>query len=377
MTNKTIDNATIDFDRKKMFDERKVNTVLWNFFDTKNPAREKAWTDLYYEYLERIKKEHSDFYKEIEIIHNILADDKKMRAVFLLFKKIVPTIAPDDRFPLDFLLDSLSDVKKHKDYNKLCVFVQIATQKLKVLEERFNNYKTHDKLLLQRKKYRERAILYPLFETILKKRIGFSKGYKEIIVPTLVEHEEYLIQSIEKCINNLEKPSVSRKRKSASRKRKSVSKRIMIEEYKKILYKIMELYANLKDYREYNKIEDEELAKIQIMKNINKIVALKMNYIRNKFYDWERTVMKEAKENTVNYPNKSESSLNIGLEKEPYVILSSSKIVLPTSYVKSVFWSPILDWAINDYLMEISTPKHNESAMERSVEDELWTIIPK
>ena len=375
MANKKIDNGKLYSDHEKWLAERKIGAVLWTFFDTKNPGRENAWTDLYCEYLERIKKEHHDFFKEIVDIQKKMVGDKKMRAVFLLFKKIVPTIAPSDCSPLKFLQDSLLDVKKHKDYNKLCVFIQIATQKLKELEERVIDNGTHNKLLLPRKKYEERSILYPLFVTIRKNGIGFSKGYKEIIVPTLVEHEKYLLRTIGKCIENMENRSVFRKNKSVSRNNKSVLIKSKIEEYKKIRYKITNLYTDLKEYQESNETENVKLATNELIENIFKIDTLKKNYIRNRFYEWKEAELKKASECVIDFSAKTYSPID--KEKEPYVIVSSSKLMLPTSYVKSVFWSPILDWPINDYLMEISTQEHNESSMERSAMDEIWTIIPK
>ena len=399
MANKKLDNGKLNSDHEKWLAERKIGVVLWTFFDTKNPARENAWTDLYCEYLERIKDEHHEFFKEIVDLQKKIVGEKKLRAVFLLFKKIVPTIAPSDRSPLDFLQDSLLDVKKHKDYNKLCVFVQIATQKLKELEDRVMDNGTHNKLLLPRKKYEERSILYPLFETIQKNGIGFSKGYKEIIVPTLIEHEKYLLRTIGKCIENMEKESVFRKNKKASRKHKSVLIKQKLEEYKKIRYRIIYLYVDLKEHQEYhkvfasgqtiseassgvlapreNKTENVELTKNELIKNIFKIDTLKTNYIRNRFYEWKNAVLKEVEENPVNCLNKTDSSIGNDIEKEPYVIVSSSKLMLPTSYVKSVFWSPIFNWPINNYLMEISAQERKETAMERSVVDEIWTIIPK
>ena len=375
MANKKLDNGKLYSDHEKWLAERKIGAVLWTFFDTKNPARENAWTDLYCEYLERIKKEHHEFFKEIVNLQKIMVNDKKMRAVFLLFKKIVPTIAPSDYSPLTFLQDSILDVKKHKDYNKLCIFIQISTQILKELEKRVMDNGTQNKLLLPRKKYEERSILYPLFETIQKSKIGFSKGYKEIIAPTLIEHEKYLLRTIGKCIKNVENESVFRKNKKISRKNKSVSIKRKLEEYKKIQYKIICLYADLKEYQKCNKTESVEFAKKELLENIFKIDTLKMNYIRNRFYEWKEVALKKASEYVINYSAKTYSPID--KEKEPYVIVSSSKLMLPTSYVKSVFWLPILDWPINDYLMEISNQEHSESAMKRSVVDEIWTIIPK
>ena len=377
MSNKKKDNVTLYSVREKLLAESKIRTVLRTFFDTKNPARESAWNELYCEYLERIKTEHHELFNEILDLEKIMVNDKKMRAVFLLFKKIVPTVAPSDHSPLAFLQDSILDVKRHKDYNKLCIFIQVATQNLKKIEERVIDKGTHNKLLLPRKKYEERAILYPLFETILKKRIGYSKGYKEIIVPTLVKHEKYLIQSIGKCIENMKKKSIFRKNKKVLRKNKSVLIKRKLDEYNKIRYKIMGLYTNLKEYQECNKSESVESTKNELIENIFKIDTLKTNYIRNKFYGWKRAVLREAEENTVNYFNKTCSSIDSSKEKELFVTVSASRLTLPASYVKSVFWSPIFDWPTNDYLLAISTLERNDSAMERSPIDELWTIFRK
>lgn len=319
--------------------------VVRTFFDPANPRHENAWTDLYNEYLERIKKENYGLFETIEGFHKQLADDPKMRIVFLLFKKIVPTIDPSDISPLEFLRDSISDVKKHKDYNKLCIFVLITTLKLKELEERIMKNRTFDHLSLNKKDYDDINILHPLFTSILKEGIGFSKGYNEIIVPKLVEHKNYLLRSVENCIKNIEKCGVSKKKEKLK--------------YEKNKYKIIDLYEELNSLQDSKNTKKIQSTKNNIITNIFEIDALKKNFFHNKFYDWKGGKLKKALETTIN-----------NSDKELYVIFSSSKLMIPTSFVESFFWSPLSPWPINEYLNMFSN-KTDHSAM-----DEIWMVIP-
>lgn len=379
MADNNKDIAKLSSDHTKGFVDRKNNTVLWTFFSPENPAYENAWTDLYYEYIERVKEERYDLFEVIEALHKELANEQKMRTVFLLFKILVPTINPSDLSPLEFLRDSISEIKTHEDYNKLYVFILIAACKLKELEARFMGEKTNLELLLYRNDYEEINILYPLFELIMprcemknkgtnqngepiwevapQKTIGFSKGYNEIIVPELVNHEKYLLRTINKCIDSM-----------GNRKKVKIEK----DRYGKINYKIIELYNKLKIVQERNETESIQRIRDEIISNVFEIDRLKNTYYRRKYNEWKDATLKRISENPIDYYGMTDSSKI----KNNFVTVFSSKLMLPTSYVEKIFWTPLTSWPIDVYLRMLSNQEKNEATTTRSAIDEIWTIIP-
>lgn len=379
MADNIKDIAKLSSDYTKGYVDRKNNTLLWTFFSPENPAYENAWTDLYYEYIERIKEERHDLFEVIEAIHKELANEQKMRTVFLLFKILVPTINPSDISPLEFLRDSISEAKTHEDYNKLYVFILIAAYKLKELEARFMGDKTNLELYLHRADYEEISILYPLFELILpkyemknkgtnqngkpiweitpKKAIGFSKGYNEIIVPELVKHEKYLLRAINDCIDSMGK-----------RKKVEIEK----ARYKKICFKIFELYGKLKNVQERNETEDIQHIRDEIISNVFEIDRLKNTYYRGRYNEWKAATLKRISKNSIDYSGMTDSSKI----KNNFVTVFSSKLMLPASYVEKIFWEPLTSWPIDVYLRMLSNQEKNEATTTRSAIDEIWTIIP-
>ena len=338
--------------------ECKVERFLTVFFSPLNPHYSAAWNELYYMYLEEFKDKDSPFFKEIQILENRLAHARGMETVFLLFKKIVPTIDPSDFSPLKLLQDSIADIEKYKDYNKLFVFVQIATLKLKELEERVRKNGVNNKLLKERKKYEEIEILHPLFSSILESGEGYTKGYHNIIIPEIVEHKDYLFKTIDNCIRKIKKKD----KKGKSNKKKK-------DNYINCFKKIRNLYTRLENYQE--RIEEKEKTKNtkdqnkendknetidntkkEIRINLRKIDILEKNYYHNKFYDWKKK-------------NNGKTS--------KIITISYARVLCSAQYVEKNFWSPLPPWPINDFLSANYMQERAKSLMD---DDEMWSISP-
>ena len=355
LCSKNTKNLESHSQKEKEF-EGKIEKLKTVFFNPSNPQCTDAWDELYYQFLEEIKKEHHEFYDAIMKLNKCLEDDPKMRTIFLLFKKIVPTIDPTDISPLEFLRISINDAKTCKDYSKLCVFIQIATNNLKEIEAKIADKETNTKLLAYRINEEEAFILTPLFNNI--RDFYFknpSKAYDILIVPAIVKHKDYLIKTLDKYICD----DVKKKRGTEnSVKQKS--------QYMNTVKEIKQLYARLENYQEILsekkekkeklteqiqkrkesdettdsfedlvKIVDKEIEKIdeaventtnKIKENVIKIDILKTNYYHNKYNSWKR-----LQDNT------------------HYLVVYPARLFFSTSFVKRVFWAP-LPWPIQEYI---------------------------
>ena len=349
------------------------------FFNPSDPLCIGAWDELYYQFLEKTKNEHHDFYDAIMKLNKRLEKDPKMRTIFLLFKKIVPTIDPTDISPLEFLRISINDAKTRKDYSKLCVFIQIATNNLKEIEAKYSDKGTNTKLLAYRTNEEEAFILTPLFNNI---RDFYpknpSKAYDILIVPAIIKHKDYLIKTLDKYICDAVK---NKRGTEESRKQKS--------KYVNIVKEIEKLYARLDNYREmlseknqkkwklieqiHNRKEsdetidsindlgkkvEKEIEKINetienttnmIKQKVIKIDILKTNYYHNKYSSWKRR-----------------------RDNEHYLVVYTAGLFISASFVNRVFWAP-LPWPIQDYIVPKEEPlQQKEPLQPRPL---FWTMI--
>lgn len=343
---------------EKWIVEHRTGEFLSIFFSPSHPRYAAAWNELYCMYLDDIKDKESGFFKEILKLNNLLAHDQSMKSVFLLFEKIVPTIDPSDISPLKLLWDSIADVKEHNDYNKLCVFVQIATLKQKELEERIRNKGINSKLLEERKKFEENEIIHPLFASILENGDGYTKGYRNIIIPNIIEHKDYLLKTIDNSINNI------KKRDKRGRPNKFFYKR---DNYKEHFETVRKLYARLENYQELIEEEEKtkntkdknikddtnetiEKTKKEIRINIKKIDILEKSYYHNRFYGWIK--------------NKE--------KPKDRIVISYANVICQAQYIKKIFWSPLSPWPINDYFCANSIQERTKSFLD---DFEMWTIL--
>ena len=151
-------------------------------------------------------------------------------------------------------------------------------------------------------------------------------------------------------------------------------KKVKIEKdrYGKINYKIIELYNKLKIVQERNETESIQRIRDEIISNVFEIDRLKNTYYRRKYNEWKDATLKRISENPIDYYGMTDSSKI----KNNFVTVFSSKLMLPTSYVEKIFWTPLTSWPIDVYLRMLSNQEKNEATTTRSAIDEIWTIIP-
>ena len=290
-------------------------------FNPSNPKYVEAWDELYCMYLDTIKMDYNDFYYYVKGIEEGLSD-QRLKTVLLLYRKVIPTIDPSDYGPLALLHHGIKNLSEDKDVNMICIFVQIATKCLNIIEKKYkdkmfsieghvaNSLSSASSSL---RKQKESAILIPIFVKISQDFEFFSVGYKNYMVNELFNHEEYLLKTIRK----------------------------FKKEYKDDVDKIDKLYWNLKMKRKNNQDTNEIMNEIkENVENITKMEA----YFEEKYK---------------NYISKNVSIL----------ALPNTKIFIEMEYVLNCLWHNLESWPIYEYLKQCFLPLDDLFLTEKTICD--------
>ena len=292
----------------------KNSEILYNvFFDRSNPDYVNGWNELHDFYMHAIQHEYAPFYNFVVDLERILNYDLRLKSVYLLFKKIVPTIDPEDFEPLALLYLAINNVRRREDYNLLCIFVQIASTRLKKIEENYlSNVRSRKGRIAHSVSYassdpftqKEVELINPLFAIIAKSKLKFSDGYREIMVDRIIENKDYLIKKI-----------------------KDYKKK---EYEKKAVDEINKLYSRLEAVQENKKDTGENSKKIrfQIADELLKIDRLEKHY-EDRFGRW------------------------LGPEEYAmYVKFLSIKHAINLPILQDVFYRILEPWPIKEYMQE-------------------------
>ena len=285
----------------KIDDATKVVYAI--FFDPRATKHNVAWDDIYQMYMGVLEIEDPKYYEVVRDIEHALDYDLRFRAVLLLFKKVIPTVDPNDRGPIALLGLALERAIKKEDFNFLCVFMQLASLHLYQLQKRFennalsqpgrkaNSISEDSSNPYKREEY---SIIYPIFMEMRKRNMDFSDGYKNLLVYAIIKHENYFRLTINGHKDENEKKEITR------------------------------LYSRLKEHQERNEKEKERKDTEEIVSFLLKPDALRKNY-----YDKYKRFLKTYSE---------------------YILVKSIHIAIHTSIFYSVFWEKLAPWSIQECL---------------------------
>ena len=284
------------------------------FFDRSNPDYVNAWNEVHDIYLLILHEEYPLFCDFVTDLEHALNFDLRLRAVYLLFKKIVPTIDPTDFEPLALLFLAIINVIKREDFNLLCIFIQIASTRLKEIEDNYlSDARSREGRIANSATIastdpftqKEAAMLNHLFTEIEKKKMEFTDGYRKIMVNELIKNKKYLIKKTAKYNKNNEKKAVL--------------------EINKLYSQIDEIKKDDKDAE-----KNKEEKRLKIAENLLTIKRLEKHYY-DRYLRW-----KGRDDNTI------------------MVRLESIKKAIYYPLLQNVFWKTLEPWPIKEHLDECS-----------------------
>lgn len=290
-------------ENKKIDNDTKV--VYSIFFDPENPKHNIAWNDIYQSYMRVLEIEDPEYYETVRAIEFALDFDLRFRAVLLLFKKVIPTIDPNDSGPIMLLKFALEEAIKKESFNSLCLFMQLATIHSYEIQKRY------EKNALSRpgrianslsegssspEKREESGIIYPVFNEMKKRDIKFPDGYKDLLVYAIIKHEDYFLWAINKYKDEKERNE------------------------------IIKLHSRLKEHQERKEKEKEYQDTQDIVSHL-----LKQDPFRKNYYDKYTRFLKR------NYEWISFKRIGISIHSSTFY---------------SIFWEKMKPWPI----LELSKP---------------------
>ena len=273
------------------------------FFDPENPKHNVAWDDIYQTRMAVFEIENPKYYEVVREIEYALDYDLRLRAVFLLFKKVIPTIDPNDTGPISLLNLALNRLIKREDYNYICVFMQLAALHLNEIKQKFeSNALSHPGRKANSlsedssspTKREESRIIYPIFLEMKSKKMDFPNGYEEMLVHAIIKHEDYFLRTINEYKDEMEKNEITK------------------------------LYSRLREYQERKEVEKEHGVTQEIISHLLITDAFRKNY-----YDKYRRFLKKNLD---------------------YIGLKNIGICIHTSVFFSVFWEKLDPWPIQECL---------------------------
>lgn len=153
-------------------------------------------------YMFKLKTEDPKRYEMIREMTVELEQHPGMGMVLYMFKRVAPTFC--DRGPINLLRQALVQTYYENHLDMLCVFMQIAAFRWSLIEKSLKN--TARSRVGRRGnswvESDEGQLLGEIFEDMRKNGMDFHDGYKNKIVPLLVEKEKTLVPIIRKIVRN-------------------------------------------------------------------------------------------------------------------------------------------------------------------------------
>ena len=205
------------------------------------------------------------------------------------------------------LYQGIKNLHKDKDVNMICIFVQIATDRLNELKKKYKNMEfsimghvanSLSSASSSSKKQKESAIVNPIFKKISQDFKSFSEGYKNYMINELLNQEVYFLDTIQKYK----------------------------KEYKDDVNNINMLYSRLKEKREKKQNSNDLIEEIkERVENITKM--------KSSFENQYKT-----------YIRKDVSLLNL------------PNILIGWEYVLNCLWQSLEPWPIYKYFKQCFLP---------------------
>ena len=153
-------------------------------------------------YMFKLKTEDPERYEMISEMAVELEQHPGLGMVLYMFKRVAPTFC--DRGPINLLRKALVQAYYENQLDMLCVFMQIAAFRWSLIEKSLKNTARsrvgrRGNLWIESG---EGQLLGETFEEMRKNGMDFHEGYKNKIVPLLVEREEMLLPIIRKIEKN-------------------------------------------------------------------------------------------------------------------------------------------------------------------------------
>lgn len=323
------------------------------------------WNDLYQLYLSDLSRKNMDFFNEVKNMENMLKQDPGFIEVLIMFKRIIPTIQVGDYAPLKLLEAAIDDVMNVHDYNRLCIFMRIATSRFDELQKNWNQNKESaigrkgNKLSIDssnKNKRKEAELLVPLFDELIAKNWNFTKAiYKGLFIPKLIDNKEILFRLLSVILEYMRNHT---RRNTKNNQKDIKSRKEELERLKTLFKQLDSIQKDLQDSssteKELQIVTERKESKLTEIKKILKDDCKLYDRIKSQF----RTRKKDY-----NDPQK-----RIG------VILPSVRIIISQSHLENVLWKKMNPWPINKeyeewiYERELEQEYDPELALEKANE---------